>query len=75
MELIDDQPLDPFWLRLREKASIADEVADIILKLSEIHLVSIGGVGSLNLEHNLGIAFESLELLKGSTRRESQSLF
>ena len=41
---------------------MADEVADIIVKLSEIDL---GGIGGLTLEHSLGPTVEGFKLFKG----------
>ena len=64
MEFIDGQPLDSLWFSLTEaeKVSVADGVADIIVKLSEINL---GGIGGLTLEHSLGPTVEGLKLFKG----------
>ena len=64
MEFIDGQPLDSLWFSLTEseKARIADQVAQIIVSLSEIDL---GGIGGLNLEHKLGPTVEGMKLFKG----------
>ena len=64
MEFIDGQPLDSLWFSLTEseKASVADEVAQIIATLSGIDL---GGIGGLTLEHKLGPTVEGMKLFKG----------
>ena len=64
MEFIDGQPLDSIWFGLTEleKASVANEVAEIIVELSEIDL---GGIGGLTLEHRLGPTVEGLKLFGG----------
>ncbi len=64
MEFIDGQPLDSLWFSLTEseKASVADEVAEIIATLSGIDL---GGIGGLTLEHKLGPTVEGMKLFKG----------
>lgn len=64
LEFIDGQPLDSIWFGLTEleKASVANEVAEIIVELSEIDL---GGIGGLTLEHRLGPTVEGLKLSKG----------
>ena len=67
MEFIDGQPLDSVWFHLTEseKASIADEMAQIIVALSETNL---GGIGGLTLEHKLGPTVEGFKLFKGRVR-------
>ena len=64
MEFIDGQPLDSVWSSLTEseKASLADQVAQIIVTLGEIDL---GGIGGLTLEHKLGPTVEGTKLFKG----------
>lgn len=68
MEFIDGQPLDSLWFSLTEveKASVADEVAEIIVRLGEINL---GGIGGLTLEHELGPTVEGFKLFKGRVSR------
>ncbi|CAD6574326.1 MAG: hypothetical protein ASARMPRED_006663 [Alectoria sarmentosa] len=74
MKFIDDQPLDSVWFELTEseKASIADEVAQIIVALSETNL---GGIGGLTLEHELGPTVEGFKLFKGSDKFHSPAFY
>ena len=67
MEIIDGQPLYPLWFSLTEsgKASVADEVAEIIVKLSE---VNHGGIGGLTLEHRLGPTVEGVKIFEGKSK-------
>lgn len=64
MEYIEGQPLDSLWFSLTEveKARVADEVAEILVQLSDINL---GGIGGLTLEHKLGPTVEGFKLFKG----------
>ena len=64
MEFVDGQPLDSLWFSLTdlEKSNIAEEVAGIIVNLSEINL---GGIGGLTLDHKLGPTVEGFKLFKG----------
>ena len=64
MEYIDAQPLDSVWNGLSElsKETIVDEIAQILVELAEI---SLGGIGSLNLDHALGPTVEGIKLFKG----------
>ena len=64
MESIDGQLLDSLWVSLTEpvKASVADEVAEIIVRLSEINL---GGIGGLTLKHDFGPTVEGHNSFRG----------
>lgn len=64
MEFIEGQPLDATWSSLSEpeRATIADEIANIIVEMGEINL---GSIGSLNLEHNVGPSVEGIKLFRG----------
>ena len=75
MEFIDGQPLDSLWFSLTEpeKASVVDEVAQIIATLSQIDL---GGIGGLTLDHKLGPTVEGMKLFKGRVSQcRSRGLF
>lgn len=63
MEFIDGRPLDCLWFSLTktEKASVADEVAQIIGTLSEINL---GGIGGFTLEHRSDPLLKASNCLK-----------
>ena len=64
MEFIDGQLVYCLWFSLTEpeKASIAYEVADFIVKLSG---VSLGGIDCLTVKHSLGSTVEGFELFRG----------
>ena len=64
MEFIDGQLLNCLWFSLTEpeNASIAYEVADIIVNSSEVNL---DGIGCLTVKHSLGPTVEGFEVFKG----------
>ena len=64
MEFIDGHLVDclQFSLTEPEKASIAYEVVDVIVKSSEVNL---GGIDCLTMKHSLGSTVEGFELYKG----------
>ena len=64
MEFMDGQLVDCLWFSLTEpeKASTAYEVAEFVVKLSEVNL---GGIGCLTVKDNLGLTVEGFELFRG----------
>ena len=67
MEYIDGQPLSSAWSTYTEdeKLAAARQVAEIIVKLSEITFDRIGG---LTLTHEIGPTVEGMKLFKGRVR-------
>ena len=64
MKFIDGQLVDRLWFSLTEpeRTSIAYEVADVIVTLSEVNL---GDSGCLTVERSLETTVDSFELFRG----------
>ena len=74
MEYIDGQPLSSAWASYTEdeKLAAAQQVAEIIVKMSEIPFQRIGG---LTLAHEIGPTVEGMKLFKGRDKFHSPDCY